>query len=286
MMKVSLIVTSNERVEDFRRFLKSAFSCLRDGEVQLIFINQGFCTLNNEFNSDERLEYIIVNINKVISLSSARNIGLKYATGDVVAFPDDDCWYAPDLLDRVVTYFTNNPTIDCLCTNVYDPEKNLSYGKRPLDVIVRVSFMNLFKLPISVGIFVRASAMKKAGRYFDERLGAGSPLGSGEETDLVARLLTTGCRVIYNGYIRVFHPVPEYVESDVLKYYRYGRGFGYLNGLLVRRRCFTVLWGWFSVLLRSLGGVVFNLHNPILTRLYAHRFKGVWNGFWEGVRSL
>ena len=34
-------------------------------------------------------------------LSRARNAGLRMIAGDIVSFPDDDCWYPPDLLQRV-----------------------------------------------------------------------------------------------------------------------------------------------------------------------------------------
>src|SRR5258708_17990546 len=58
-------------------------------------------------NPDDRLKEIIDRwqdafcIRRLRSspgLSQARNIGLQYATGDIVAYPDDDCWYSPSLL--------------------------------------------------------------------------------------------------------------------------------------------------------------------------------------------
>ena len=38
-------------------------------------------------------------------LSLARNIGLNYVKGDIIAFPDDDCEYPPNLLSKVHELF-------------------------------------------------------------------------------------------------------------------------------------------------------------------------------------
>ena len=35
-------------------------------------------------------------------LSRTRNFGIEQASGDVIAFPDDDAWYEPDLLASVL----------------------------------------------------------------------------------------------------------------------------------------------------------------------------------------
>src|SRR5690606_24216521 len=43
------------------------------------------------------------------NLAAARNTGLAAAQGERVAFPDDDCWYDPALLQRVALRFTTRP---------------------------------------------------------------------------------------------------------------------------------------------------------------------------------
>ncbi len=61
-------------------------------------------------NTDGRLDSIVSRYEQTlplrrifspIGLSRARNEGLKHFRGDVVAFPDDDCIYPPQLLERV-----------------------------------------------------------------------------------------------------------------------------------------------------------------------------------------
>lgn len=41
-------------------------------------------------------------------VSQARNAGLRHAGGAVLAFPDDDCRYPPELLGRVWLNFSPN----------------------------------------------------------------------------------------------------------------------------------------------------------------------------------
>ena len=57
-------------------------------------------------------------------LSRAKNVGLKHVSGDVVEFPDDDCQFPPDLLDRVAQFFNEHPEIDGLTGRSVD-----KYGK-------------------------------------------------------------------------------------------------------------------------------------------------------------
>lgn len=46
-------------------------------------------------------------------VSTARNALLPMAQGELIAFPDDDCWYAPDTLANVVDAFRKHPQCEC-----------------------------------------------------------------------------------------------------------------------------------------------------------------------------
>lgn len=282
-MKISFILTSADRVQDLRRFLNGLLrQTSMTVQMELIFVNQGIYDPRTEFSFDERVDYLEIKVGR-LSLSKARNLGLQSASGEVLAFPDDDCWYAPDLLERIEEWFLSNLHVDCLCTSVYDPVRGLPYGGRPLDVSCRIQFSNLFKFPTSVGLFVRRSALEAAGAYFDESLGAGTGYGSGEEMEFISRLIKVGAHVEYVGAFQVFHPVVDYSEPDVAKYFKYGLGFGYLNGRLLRQGHLGVAGHFLNVLARSLGGAVVNAGVPLRRRLYWNRFNGIARGFIQGV---
>jgi glycosyltransferase involved in cell wall biosynthesis len=285
-MIISLVLTGRNRFNDLNRFFNSLLAqefALEN--IQLIFVNQGEFNPRIEINGIEKLSFIEVTSGHV-SLSVARNLGIKYATGDIIGFPDDDCWYPSKLLSSLAEHFLQHPSDAALCTNVFDPYKIASYGGRPLNMRCLVTFFNLFSLPISVGIFLRRQQFEAVGSFFDENLGAGTRLGSGEETELVYRLLKHGFIVKYSGYLQVFHPVPDYQPHDIDKYHSYGLGFGFLNGRIMRDGFgFYVLPYFSNIIFRSLAGFGFNLFSPRLRKLYLNRFIGVCSGFFEGLRG-
>src|SRR5580698_502297 len=49
-----------------------------------------------------------------LGLAYNRNVGVPMAQGEILSFPDDDCWYPPDLLQAVVEWFGDHPDIDML----------------------------------------------------------------------------------------------------------------------------------------------------------------------------
>ena len=64
---------------------------------------------------------------------------------------------------------------------------------------------------------------------FDPRFGAGAPVGSAEETDLVLRLLDEGRRLVYTPELTVYHP-SRGLEDEV----RARRGYGVGMGIALR----------------------------------------------------
>src|SRR5918992_619092 len=52
--------------------------------------------------------------------SAVRNEGLEYSCSDMVAFPDDDCRYPPDLLEKVARFFDRHLEVDALTGRLVD----------------------------------------------------------------------------------------------------------------------------------------------------------------------
>lgn len=275
-MRFSLITTGGERPVELRRFCDSV-AAQGSHLVELVFINQSAmpCRLADAGYS---FPLTVVEIGHRIPLSRARNIGLKGKLGDVCAFPDDDCWYPPNLLERVDDWFARHPALSVLCTNVFDPVAGRPYGNRPVGIQCPVTFRNLFRLPISVGIFVRTPALRAVGLYFDEQLGAGTRLGSGEESEILARLLSQGFKAAYDGSISVYHSCDDLGSLNPSRTEAYALGFGHLNRRMLLMRRFAVFPFYVEVILRSLGGAVLHLSDTSRRSNYIARARGAMRG--------
>ena len=63
--------------------------------------------------------------------------------------------------------------------------------------------------------------------HFDESLGVGCKLGSGEESDITAQILENHKKCIYDDSIIVFHHTGESkYDIDMERHIKYCRGFG------------------------------------------------------------
>jgi glycosyltransferase involved in cell wall biosynthesis len=137
-------------------------------------------------------------------LSRARNVALPHVEADLVAFPDDDCVYPPDLLERVAARFEGEPELDGLTGRAVDAEgkASTSWAAEP----ARLTRDNLWNRAISFTIFLRAGIVRRYG-VFDEQLGLGSGTAwsSGEETEYLVRAVAGGARIDYDPALTVTH---------------------------------------------------------------------------------
>jgi glycosyltransferase involved in cell wall biosynthesis len=183
-------------------------------------------------NEDERVERAlearsgldVVHLRSGPGLSRARNAALPLLHGDLVGFPDDDCVYPPDLLERVAALFAAHPALDGLTGRAADDKGRSSASWKTDEALLTRD--NLWNRAISYTIFVRHGVVTRVGE-FDERLGLGSPepWSSGEETDYLIRALDTGARIQYDPSLVVEH---ELRENDAAIGFRDGSSIGYL----------------------------------------------------------
>lgn len=159
-------------------------------------------------------------------LSCARNYGMSLAKGDVIAFPDDDAWYAPDTLECAAECLQDKES-DGVSFRVTDERGRCSAGGWMASGRFVISKGNVWRSVVSCSFFVRKTVAD--GVSFDERLGAGSGtrFGSGEETDYILHLVERGARILYDGSRTVFHPRFTGVYTG-RRGWLYGNGCGFV----------------------------------------------------------
>jgi len=204
-MKFSLILATVGRDVELARCMAS-IATQSHQKIQLIVVDQ---------NDDDRVERLIAaiawpfelrHLRSAPGLSRARNAGLREVTGEVVGFPDDDCWYDPGLLAQVAEELARRPACDGVSG------RSIDEAGRPSDPIfprqpAPLDPYNVWSSAISYAIFLRRPVCDAVG-LFDESLGVGAqtPFGSAEETDYLIRAMQGGAKLEYLPSLTVHHP--------------------------------------------------------------------------------
>lgn len=216
-------------------------------------------------------------------LSRSRNFGLQYISldADVIAFPDDDCEYPPELLEKI-SKLLENPKIDIVTGRSIDKKTKQDSNGRWSSKDTRINLYNVWITATSFTIFVRRKCLKNTGVSFDEKLGVGSnsPFGAAEDIDIMMSLLKNKCKGYYFRDITVYHPVKE-VPFE--KHASYSRGTG-----AAFKRNFTwrldFLAGFLDLMfIRPLGGLIYSALRLDFKKikLYATVLCGRWAGFFK-----
>jgi GT2 family glycosyltransferase len=272
-----LVLATVGRTDHVARFLR-ALEAQAYRDVRLLVVDQ---------NADERLAPIlagsakafeIVRLHSQPGLSRARNVALGHTRADIVAFPDDDCWYPPDLLERVADFFAEHPDWDGLGVRPVDELGQAAAGGAHAEAGA-MTLYNLWGRVGSYTLFLRRPVLDDVGP-FDETLGVGAstPWRAGEDLDYMARAVRAGRRVFYDPSLHVYHPQKRERSSrpDVRQGYEYGTGFG--RALRKNR----LPW-WFATycVVRSGGASLLSLLalRPALARFYLAVARGRVRGW-------
>jgi len=201
---VSLIVATVERTKELGPLFES-FAAQTFKDFEVIVVDQ---------NLDDRLEPYLQRARELglalkhirhrpANLSAARNVGIDAAVGEWVAFPDDDCWYEPDLLAQLRNRFACTDPLSGAA--VQWVEEGL-----PSDMAPHLAWERSKRfrdIPVaSFQLFFHRKLFDEIGN-FDCDLGVGLWFGAGEETDFVLRALRAGALITYEPAAKVHHPI-------------------------------------------------------------------------------
>ena len=219
-MIFSLICATYGRREELVVLLDSILKqTIGIAEIEVIIVDQN----KGKFLTDILSKYTQLNIKHIKAekgLSHSRNIGIGLATGEIVAFPDDDCSYLPETLEKVYTLFAAGES-DVVIGKIVDPEGNDIFRKWPRRR-ERIREYNYLRCCSSITLFVNRMRII----YFDERFGAGQKYGSSEDCDFVFGLIKSRRNIDYNPSILVCHPNEKIYQMPYRKIVQYGLGFG------------------------------------------------------------
>ncbi len=249
MKRFSLILCTINRDQVVREYFESLVRQQDPPSFEVILIDQ---------NPDDRLLPIVADFEHIFpirrytttpGLSHARNLGLSYAEGEIIAFPDDDCTYPENLLKSVSDYLSAEH-IDGVSTLVTDKHGRFS-ASFMYRSSRRISFSNVWRCGVSISIFVKRQAIGDI--RFDESLGVGSGTvyGSGEETDFLLNLIKERKLLDFCPDMVVNHPV--FIGPWTVK-----RGYSYGNGMgrVLRKHHYSVFRAFYSATLQWIRAVM------------------------------
>ena len=282
--KFSLVLCTVGRRDEVAAFCESLLRQDRD-DYELILVDQ---------NPDSRLDGIAAVYGAKFSLrhiksntrglSRARNVGLQYADGELIGFPDDDCEYFDNYLNRVAELFDANEHLGGL-TGYPTPVATRTLGDDWDADTMLLSRLGVLNRCQEFTIFVRRSAMR--GVRFNPLLGvgAGTLWGADEGPDFLMRIVDGGARVMFFPHLYVYHPEKQLTLTPAMitRAASYARG----RGALFRLHRFP-LFTAANAVFRSIGGVVVYLLKlqPQRSKYYAAVVGGLLRGLFLRADEL
>lgn len=274
-MLISLIMPTLNRYDDIYLLMKSLENqTYKNFELIVVDQNQNEKVKDIVDKYSDKLDIKYIKSPK-LGLSYNRNLGIDVAKGQIIGFPDDDCEYENDTLEKVVNFFEKSIEYKIYSCKTMDKNKVDAF-KKMHDGICDIVSTNVLDTITSITFFVNFGSDKYT--KFDEKLGVGGEYGSGEEIDYVLNLLTLGFRGRYFGDDLIYHPAKKHSKSKE-KYerdYNYGRGFGALcKKQIVYRKDYKFLKVMISKLVRNIGGLILSSNKDY----HSATIKGRVNGF-------
>ena len=234
--------------------------------------------------NDPRIKYYHV---EFTGLSKARNYGLKYCNGEYICLGDDDAVYDKDFFISAVKILITKGSRAILCgklrylnphgKDVYDYTDNYTGQRLSKNDMMRIGSSATLLLP-------RRALCKVHG--FDEDFGVGAQYGSGEESDVIFKLMRIGYSAYYVSEMIIYHGDYENdLHPNITKVYEYYKGLGaLLKKHIIYGHDITLI----SKFARATAGayIKWMIGNKEQKRIYRQRISGFNKGFFEYKYSI
>jgi len=227
--KISLIIPTINRTEEIRILLNSIKEC-NYKNLEVIIVDQNreidMTSIVDIFKQYFSLKHVKVNFK---GAARARNYGVKYASGDIINFPDDDCKLSKDLLYKINNMFNEDENNEIIFGKSIDKGTLKPSIVNFSEAALAVNYFNIYKSTVEFTMFIKKNIFQELGG-FDEELGVGTYFGAEEGADLVIRALSKNKKIMYYPELVFYHPekINKYSIKECIRGLSYARGAGAL----------------------------------------------------------
>jgi len=279
-MKISLVLATLGRDLEVADFLKSLLlQTYKDFE--LIIIDQ-----NKDGKIDAIVEPFMVCLDvKHVKVdftgnARARDYGIGLAQGRIIAFPDDDCAYERDVLEKVVAEFERRKSLSILVAGSYD----FSSSRFSIGVNSRKAryFSRFRMMGVEFTQFFDVNRIDRKQFYLDHDFGIGAKYSGAEGFELLYRLLRAGSTAFYTPGIKIYHPDKDHYKLGTGRMLMYSTGVGaYIRKFANQQDVFILYYivrkMFVAPTLKMMLALV--LLNPKKLAYSFYNLVGIWRGF-------
>lgn len=183
-----LCATMNQN--DFSKVQEMNISC------DVVFANQAGKTAYDELSVGEYLAKLITT--KTIGVGNNRNIGLIYASGDILLFADDDVCYSDDYREQVLHAYEEHPDADIIIFSM-----DITKGGKVIRCVRNKDKRLHLISALKYGTYTcsaRRSSIERANLWFSRMFGGGTRYAYGEDTLFLLDAFKKGLKVYSSSY--------------------------------------------------------------------------------------
>lgn len=279
-MKISLVLATLGRDKELLDFLNSVRHQTYQN-FELIIIDQ---------NQDGKIDAIVKPFKSCFEMlhvkvgftgnARARDYGIGFAEGEIIAFPDDDCVYEKDVLEKVVAEFASRKGLAILVAGSYD----FSSSRFSIGVNSRKAryFSRLGMMGVEFTQFFGLDRLDRRQFHLDHDFGIGAKYAGGEGFELLYRLLRDGGRAFYTPEIKVYHPDKDHYRLGNGRMLMYSTGVGaYIRKFANQHDVFMLYYIIRKMFVAPLAKMLLALVllNPKRLAYSFYNLIGIWRGF-------
>jgi len=241
LSSISVIIPACNAEETLEKCLGSVVQASPQ-EKEIIVVDDG--STDRTYKIASRFPVKLLHLDKNSGRSTAKNVGLAQATGDIVAFVDSDCAVEKSYFEELVSALNiAESKVGGVGGIIYPLESNLVSDS------FRIRFFgcspsNETKIRDTDSLSGGASAYPK--ELLSEIGWFDTSFRGGEDLDMSVRVRKAGYRLLIVPFAKVYHLHPTLLRHIVKKWFLYGEFLVDVSLKNNLKRDLVLSWGWVS----------------------------------------